>query len=402
MCHRFMDHKKVYHLVVWVLLFVSVVVLIRLAPILIKPQNLRSDDFFHMWAAGNLNLHGENPFDPRIIEQLRIQNGSIPSEELTTVVLYPPWSISLLLPFGFLEYPISRLIWLIFSIALFLLSALLLWRIYSGNPKLQWVAILLIFIFSPTISALEKGQITPIVMIGIIGFVYFSTYRQNDWLAGVSLALASVKPQVALIFWMAVLFWVIYKRRWQIILGFSISIMVMTMVGLIFNQKMILQYIGILQTYHISEWATPTIGAYLRLFWLGTEKFWLQFLPTLVGVFWFIFYWRKHKQSWNWLLVLPVILFVSQLTSPYNWTYDLVILTPAMVLAGVWMMTDWKHWTTIFLIIMFLGISILDLILHMRLDDFWFIWVAPALLGWFLITRWQYKKSQNHVSLSGA
>jgi hypothetical protein len=166
-----------------------------------------------------------------------------------------------------------------------------------------------------------------------------------------------------------------------------------------FNQKIILQYIGMLQTYHFSEWATPTIGAYLRLFWLGTEKFWLQFLPTVVGVFWFILYWRKHKQSWNWLFVLPVLLFVSQLTSPYNWSYDMVILIPAIVLAAVWIMTDWKQWTTLFLIVIFIGISASDLILHMKLDDFWFIWVAPVLLIWFLIARWQYQNSQIRPSI---
>ncbi len=397
-----MDNKKVYHLLVWALLFASVLILLRLAPILIKPVNLSSDDFFHLWAAGNLNLHGENPFDPQIIEQLKIQNGSIPSEAITPIMLNPPWSISLLMPFGGMNYPTARLAWLIISISLFLLSALLLWRIYSGNPKLRWLSILMIFLFAPTISALEKGQITPIVILGIIGFVYFSSYRQNDWLAGMSLALASAKPQVALIFWMAVLFWVIYQRRWRIILGFSITILVMTLMTLVFNQNAIQQYIAMLQSYHLSEWATPTIGAYLRLFWLGTEKFWLQFLATLLGMLWFIFYWRKHKESWNWLLVLPVLLFVSQLTAPYNWSYDLVILIPAIVLATIWIMDGRNRWTALFLIAIYLGISAFDLILHMKLDDFWFIWVAPALLIWFLIASWRYQKSQNRVYITGA
>jgi hypothetical protein len=396
-----MNNKKVRQLIVWVLLFVSVAVLIRIAPSLIKPQNLQGDDFFHLWAAGNLNLQGQNPYDPQTIDQLRIESGSIPSEATIPVMLNPPWSILLLLPFGLMTYPISRFAWMIFSIVLLLLSALILWRIYSGSPKLRWISILLVFIFAPTISVLEKGQITPIVIFGIIGFVYFSSFHQNDWLAGVFLALSSVKPQVALIFWIAVLFWVIFQRRWQIIFGFIVSISVMTAVASIFNHKLILQYIELLRTYHFSDWATPTIGAYLRLFWLGTEKFWLQLLPTVLGVFWFIYYWQKHKHSWNWLFITPVLLFVSQLTAPYNWSYDMVILIPAIILAAIWITADWKNWKTVIMIVVFLGISALDLILHMKLNDFWFIWVTPVLLIWFLIIRWNYETSQNLPSVTG-
>jgi hypothetical protein len=38
----------------------------------------------------------------------------------------------------------------------------------------------------------------------------------------------------------------------------------------------------------------------------------------------------------------------------------------------------------------------------MKLDDFWFIWVAPALLIWFLIARWQFKKSHIRPLITGA
>jgi hypothetical protein len=382
----------IYKLVLILLLIISTFVLFRLSPTLFKPDYLLGDDFLPFWAAGNQNLQGKNPIDPQIIEQRKIQEGSNPSISITSVMLNPPWTISLLMPFGLIKYPLSRLIWLIFSIVLILLSTQLLWRIYSGKPKQQWLPILMVFIFAPTISVLEKGQITPIVIIGITGFLFYTSYRQNDWLAGIFLALTSVKPQVAIFFWIAVLFWVAYKRRWQLLFSCSITIIIMTLIALIFNQNLILQYIDMLRTYHITEWATPTIGAYLRLFWLGTEKFWLQFLPTMLGFIWFIYYWFTHKESWNWLYIAPTLLFVSQLTSPYSWSYDLVIVIPAIILATVWMVTDWKHWSILFLSLLFLVINAIDLILHMKLDEFWFIWLAPALLIWFFLVRWISQK----------
>jgi hypothetical protein len=389
------DNMKISRLIIWGLLFISVVALIQLTPILNGPQILPSDDYFHFWAAGNQNLHGINPFDPQIIAQRLTSEGSPPSNAMTSVMLNPPWTITLLMPFGLLSYPISRIAWLIFSIVLMLLSALFLWRIYAGNPKQRWLAILMIFIFAPTISLLEKGQVTAIVLLGITGFLYNSSYRHNDWLAGFFLMLASIKPQGALIFWLAVLFWVIYQRRWKIIISFAFFVLVMTLAAMVFNHNVIPQYIRMIQTYHITEWATPTFGAYLRLFWLGTENFWLQFLPSLFGLVWFIIYWNRNKESWDWLSALPLLVFVSQLTSPYSWTYDLVIVIPAIILATIWIVTNWKNWSVLLLLVLFLSINIIDLLLHMRLDEFWFIWLAPVFFIWYLLVQWNYQKNKN-------
>jgi hypothetical protein len=159
----------------------------------------------------------------------------------------------------------------------------------------------------------------------------------------------------------------------------------------LFNQQIIYQYIGMLQASYIPELATPTIGSYLRFFWLGTDKFWLQFLPSILGGIWIIYYWSKKHRSWNWLDELPILLLVSLITSSYAWTYDLVILIPVIIQASIWILSDWKRRSTLFLVIVFTIINVLYLILHKSLTDFWFIWMAPVLLIMFLYIRWQYK-----------
>jgi uncharacterized membrane protein YgcG len=113
-----------------------------------------------------------------------------------------------------------------------------------------------------------------------------------------------------------------------------------------------------------------------------------------------IYHWFKHHNSWNWVYELPLLLLVSQVTSSYTWTYDLVILIPAILQATVWIMSDCKRWSTLVFAGTFLTISILDLVLHMKLSDFWFIWVAPALLIWFLLIRWRYVNSQDNILIS--
>jgi hypothetical protein len=167
----------------------------------------------------------------------------------------------------------------------------------------------------------------------------------------------------------------------------------LTILAYLFNPDIIQQYFSMLHNYRISEWANPTIGAYLRFFWLGTDKFWLQFLPTVIAALWFLYYWYTHH-GWDWVAELPMILLISQITSPYSWTYDQVILIPVVIQATIWIISNWKRWSTILISIAFLAISILDLILHMRLSDFWFLWMAPATLILFLIVRRLYSHSK--------
>ena len=388
--------KRLYRIVIWILLILCVVILIRLAPSLSSAKYLPSDDFVPYWSSGRLNIQSEDPYDPLNTERLQIAAGGDPSGSYTiSIVLNPPWAVSIIMPFGLLNYPISRFLWLIFSIALVLISTLLLWRIYDGDPKHRWLALLVIFMFAPTISVLKVGQIAPLILMGLTGFLYFTVVNRNDWMAGVFLAVASIKPQVAYIFWIALILWIIQERRWLLIISTSITVLVLTSIAWLFNPHIMQQYVRMLQTYQISDWASPTIGAYLRFFLFGTEKFFIQFLPSMIGIIWFVYYWIKHHRVWNWVDELPLILLISQVTSFYTWTYDLVILIPAILQALVWILSGWKRWFTLFVALGYLSIILLDLILHRTLSDFWFMWMAPALLLLYLTVRWQYKRGKS-------
>ena len=125
------------------------------------------------------------------------------------------------------------------------------------------------------------------------------------------------------------------------------------LIAVIFNPHIFQQYLGMIQTYQISDWANPTIGSYLRYFWLGTDKFWPQFLPSCVrrGLVYLLLVQASHSMELE--DELPIILLVSQLTSPYSWTYDQVILIPAILVAVIWMTTDWKRWLTLLLAVIF-------------------------------------------------
>jgi hypothetical protein len=180
------------------------------------------------------------------------------------------------------------------------------------------------------------------------------------------------------------------------------TIFLLTLVAMAFNPHIIQQYISMVQTGYIPELATPTIGAYLRFFWFGIDKFWLQFVPPIFGGLWFVYYWYKHHKTWSWMKEIPLLLLVSQISAPYTYTYDQIILIPVIILATIWLVQDWNRWTSFVLAGIFLILNILDLVLHMKLSDFWFIWLAPGFLIWFILVRWQNSKIKDRVFISAS
>jgi hypothetical protein len=393
-------NNKIYRLFLWALLIASLFVLANLAPILTKPQNFSTDDFFPYWAAGKLNLAGENPYDQQNKEKLQIAvSGHGSTTYPISIMLNPPWAVTMVMPFGEISYPLSRLTWLIVSIGCIVYSAQLYWRLYNGPTQQRWIAWIVVLLFAPMISVLEVGQSSTLILLGISLFLYFTVFRQNDWVAGASLVLVAIKPQVIYLFLIAVLFWVFHNHRWKILISAIITALLLTLIAMVFNPLIIQQYLSMVQTGYLSELATPTLGAYIRFFWLGTDKFWLQFIAPFFGGLWFLWLWCKHRKSWSWLDELPILLLVSQVSAPYTYTYDQIILLPAIIQATIWVVHDWKRWTTLIFVVIFLIINVLDLVLHMRLSDFWFIWMAPSLLVWYLLIHWQYSIPREKVQV---
>ena len=287
------------------------------------------------------------------------------------------------MPFGLLDYPLSRLAWLMLTIAVMILCAEQAWRLYNGPAQQRWVAWLLMISFAPTISVLQKGQFTPLILLGLILFATWQRQPQRLWLAGAALALAAIKPQLVYLFWVAFLLWSLQTRNWKTMLACGLTLFASTLAALAFNPQVLLQYQHSMGVFPLSEWATPALGTYLRLL-LGLDQFWLQFAPMLAGLAWLVFYWRKHRHTWDWAQQLAPILLASLLTAPYYWTYDLVLLLPAVLFGGLLLLRQRLALLPVALWLVYAAISLLDLLLHRRLDESWFGWVAPAVVLWYL------------------
>jgi hypothetical protein len=336
-------------------------------------------DFIEYWAAGRLLWTGGNPYSPAQLGA--VQSTAMGRATAPLIMWNPPWTLSFILPFGVMSFTVSQFIWLLLHVCLICFSAQILWRIYGGSAERSYTPWLLTFTFIPVLFVLMLGQITPLMAAGLTSFLYFEK-KPNGFATGASTVLISVKPQLCYLFWLALLCWVWRCRLWRIVAGALSAGLAVALIPALFNPGIFSSYITLCTTGGLTtplDWAAPTLGNALRI-WISPDRSVLQFAPIAVGVAWLVYYWRRHKHSWNWTERLPILLLVSVSTSAYAWTFDQVILLPALMQSAGWMRRPLTRYSC-GIVILYLVINAVYLAGKMLvLNDFWYFWMAPLFL----------------------
>jgi hypothetical protein len=344
------------------------------------------DDFIEYWASGRINLTGGNPYDPIQMHAIEQSAGWTKNEAL--MMLNPPWTLLYAMFLGIFSYPVSRFLCFIIQLITICICTTLLWQIYTGEKRNEWISWLAALTFAPVLHALKSGQATVLILLGSVGFLYYQNKKSDFW-AGISASLIMIKPQLLYILIIAILFWSITRRRYNILFGLFVGLIMSLTISMLFNPHIITQYLVMMKSYPIEIWMTSTLGTYLRLF-LGPEKFYLQFIPLVIGLTWFLAYWYKNHGSFEWMANFPLLILVSIATTPYAWTLDSIVSLCCII--HITALFDFTHWTVkkglIFSTYWLVNLSVAFL----RVSQSWFWWYPVFLLIWYLL-------SYKHLSL---
>lgn len=365
----------------WLLLAVIVVLLYRAAPVFVSDRVFQLDDFLEYWSAGRVNLAGENPYDQQLMAAL--QQGM--SRTLPVMMYNPPMALTFATPLSLLPYPVARVLWFLVSIALTALAVAWLWELAGGARSRLFLVWILAFFFAPTLTMLQRGQLSILMLLGLAGFLRYQQMGRL-WLAGAFAALTVLKPHWLPLFWLALLLWSIDRRKWQPLLGAAGALAVTTAIPLLFNPGLLAQY-GFAAAHEAPlDWYTPTIGGALRA-WLGPEKTWLQFASLPLGVLWLAFYWLRNRSAWDWRIHLPAVTIASVITAVYGWPYDQVVLLVALVPAIQLLFASRSRRTAAMLAVAGLVLNVLSIGVRPVLEMGAFWWLAPGWLLWYLLVR---------------
>ncbi|MGC8782612.1 MAG: glycosyltransferase 87 family protein, partial [Anaerolineae bacterium] len=261
-----------------------------------------------------------------------------------------------------------------------------------------WVTQIVAFTFFSTVTVLRMGQIGPLLLLGVVGFVRYERERR-DWAAGALLALIAIKPHLLYLIWPALLLWIAQTRRWRILAGAATALLAATAAASIANPRVIGQYLAATAADSPLVWATPTFGSLLRLLF-GFDRRWLQFAPVVPGLIWLLIYWRRRRADWRWTDRMPLLLLVSVVTTAFGWSFDQVVLLPAVwdvvrraigrppaPQAGGSHPPALQAGGLCYIFAGYAAINIGAWVLYSRVSDFWQIWLAPALLIWHLCAQ---------------
>jgi len=369
-----------------------------LQPLLADSSIWPPDDYVEYWAAGRLNLHGQNPYSPELLLPWERAAGRDTDEAI--MMWNPPWTLSVAMPLGALPARLGQFVWLFLQAGCLVAAGWLLRPSRAVGvcpPSLgnggafgslggltptarergaNWYRLALTFAFVPTLFLLQSGQIAGLLVLGAALFVV-CVQRGYPMLAGVVAVLLAIKPHLAYLLWLAVALDALQHRRYRIVLGGILGGMLFTLIPMAFNPDLWSHYFAAYRDHPPTQWVSLTLGTFLRTAF-GERHFWLQFVPMLLGTAWFIRHWRQHGRTWHWAEQIPPILLVSFATAPYGaWHFDLpLLLIPIWHLANT--LTGQRRW---FALGIFAGANIA--MLAMNAAGVWsyaYAWVAPLTL----------------------
>ncbi|MFK7803286.1 MAG: glycosyltransferase family 87 protein [Anaerolineae bacterium] len=385
-------------------LLLTIVFVFTLNPERKELRGFGENDFRAYWGASYLLASNErfNSNDLLFNLQQRLTypttGNPIPQKGTALMTWNPPWILALFVPFTFFNFYDASFLWLLINIFFFVWSIEAIWALWPEQHKVSGRKIWLyasVLMFLPFWNTLILGQITPMLLFGLVGTIYFAT--TYPFIAGMCLTLLSAKPHLFLVTLPILLIDAFSKKNWRLIIGFVSALLALTSVSLWLRPNLFFDYLGdsgsptqiaILQSVFL-----PFMMAYL-VGWLP-----LRFLGVLIAPFSLIPWariWRNFSSS-NRVLHLAII---TQLTSlflaPYGFLFDLVLVLPIIWVTLLAIMptsvSPKKQLTVVFGLI----ISSFSMLL-IQASGLWllnFTWFMPVILGFYLVAQ-PFKRGQH-------
>lgn len=338
-----------------------------------QPSPYRYGDFIEYWASGQLLAHHANPYDA--VEVLRLQRAAGALIDHPRISLSPPVILLFTLPLGYVSAPLGQIGWIAAQLAALSLSLWLLWRMH-GRPRTKWH--LLGYVFGPAVTSQMAGQLGNFLLLCIVLFLYL--HREHPFWAGVALMPFALKPHLLLPFGLALVLWVAFRRCFPMIAGFLLALAVALAVPLSVNPQLWTEYRSAMQQVHLPDMPIPALSVAIRLL-LNRHAVWIQFTPEVLACLWALVYFWRRRDRWDWNRDGLLLLLVGVVCTPYGFNSDEAILIPA-VLAGLYGALD--RGRSVLPLLLLGGLALGEAVAKVPMGSFWYVWTAPAWLGWYL------------------
>ena len=292
-------------------------------------KNVAFRDSIAYWAAGELLIHHQNPYDHATVLRLEQERGY--KDQRPLVLRTPPWSLFIVAPLGLLTPFEAWATWIGVLLTCLMVGMRLSTKLYGAGRVPPNLFTVLAYTFAPVPACLVSGQIGLVLMLGFILFLWWEP--KHPLFAGAALVIPFMKPHLLSLFWVVFVLWIVLRRKAEIAIGFVSALILATTFALIFDSHVFQHYREMLHTASIGNEFIPALSGVLRLVFFR-RMFWVQFVPMVLGLIWAVWFFVRNRSSWDWHQHGPALLVVSVLTTPYEWLSDETVLLPAILQAA--------------------------------------------------------------------
>jgi hypothetical protein len=296
--------------------------------------HLIGTDFVAFYSAGKIVSSGQQAslYDLELARQIQQPLYGAPSDNFNPY-LNPPFYALLFVPFSYIPYPWSPILWMLVSLGMGWLGLRLISKEHAGGRfylTLTWL---------PAFSAISFGQ-NAFLSLLLMGLVFWFWRREKFFWAGLAAGLLLYKPQ--LVFGLGLLWLFEYRKNWPAVVGAACSGLGLGILSLVGMPEATWEYITYTQKIAANLMTVegfPIWNAHAgQAFWLAifpgetTLAQALHWVGALAGVIAFYRFWRVQRENPNLLFGAAICLTIW--ITPYLMIYDWVLLTIPAVL--VW------------------------------------------------------------------
>ncbi len=328
-------------------------------------ENPGGNDFLVHWTGTRVFLtEGISPYSDEAA--IRIQTAAYgrpaQTDEHELRFAYPLYSIVFFFPFAFIkDFVVARAVWMtVLEVTIIGLSLLGL-QVGRWKPGAIWVGVFVVFglFWYHGVRPIINGNAVILVALGLTA-AFLSVRKGADELAGVLLALSTIKPQVVLIPGLFLLIWTIAHGRWKMLLWFIGTLGLLAGASALLLPDWILQNLREIMRY--PGYNPPGTPGQAMAVWLPAmgERIGsgISILVGLVLLIEWILAIRRHENGLSWAFCLTLVL--SQWSGIQNDPGNYVVLLPAIpIIFRAWE-ERWKHvgriLTIVTLLVLLVGI----------------------------------------------
>jgi hypothetical protein len=192
-------------------------------------------DFLAFYIYGKAGTEGLAFYDPSSFSNILLSihlpftvSDAFNEEVIKVGVSYPPTSMLLIAPIGYLDLNTANFVWRMFIICILIIDMILIYNIFKVHES-KWIQVLIIvsltLILPGSSTTLSMGQ-THFLLLFFLLLVYRDP---NNWKSGMFLALAMIVKPIAAV-------WALYflvNFKWKPIISFTVTGLLVVLVSVI-------------------------------------------------------------------------------------------------------------------------------------------------------------------------